>query len=947
MNQPQDETSGPDVAPRRLAPCLMGIYFLSGACSLIDEVVWVRLLKLTLGNTVYASSIVVSVFMAGLAAGAMWMGRRADRVRRPLRLYAALEALAAASALALPWMLTGVDALYVRLCRTWQPSAAAMPVLQVAACAAVLLVPSFLMGTTLPLLGAWIAARSTRLGHRVGRLYALNVLGAAVGAFLARFVLIRALGVMGTLYVAAALNGLVAAAAALLSRYAAPAAPQRTTPAAPRPTRRRPPALLAAAFTAGLVGIGYELIWMRSIVHLLNAETYVFSAVLTVYLLGNMLGAGLGSRLAKRAAHPALGFAATLSALGILGVVYIPLLAAWSAAAGPGLNAWVDRHHLDWPNLVTLGYPLVQSLALFLLPSVVMGMGFPLALDAWGRHQHAAGRATGGLYALNTIGAVLGGLATGFFLIPLIGVQWSITLLGLAAAGAALSLALSIRPMPARAGLAVGMLALLALAVALATPGDLFRHSLIRYADAELIDVREGVTATVSVHRQANGDLWLCSSGLQIAGDRALSVQTLLGHLPVLLRPEARSALTVGFGSGQTTACLARHRLDRIDCVEISPEVVELSLKHFRHINLGDRLAERVNLTFMDAKNYLHLSRRRYDLIITDSINPKYFAENASLYTHEYFRSAAEHLNDGGLLVCWIPFTLPRRCFDSILGTFVEVFPHTTLWFPASKPDHFVLAVGSPAPQRFSLDRMRTELARTPVRRSLRRAGMHSVEDVLCCYLGDQTDIRRYLADYIVNSDDRPFVEFSTDSAQVGGAEWSFIIELIAAVRHRSIIGHVDPAGLPPAERDRLAERLERLRAAGSHLLTTQIVHHAARLYGPSETLAKAAGRLVAREAPLMESLSACLSNGGEYLTGYAVRGSLRLGDGDAAGAIADFDEVIRLDPENAIAFRSRATARYLLGRYAEAWADAERCRQLGLPLHPRLLADLRRRLGR
>ncbi|MEA3367956.1 MAG: fused MFS/spermidine synthase, partial [Planctomycetota bacterium] len=197
---------------------LVVIYFCSGACSLIDEVVWVRLLKLTLGNTIYASSIVVSTFMGGLALGALIMGRYADRVRRRLRLYAVLEVAVTASALALPWALGLAEAAYGRVFVRWEESPAALIAVQVVVSAAILLVPTMLMGSTLPLLGRYVTALAERTGRRVGRLYALNMLGATLGCFLAGFVLIRTLGVMGTLYAAAGLNLLVAAGGWVLSR---------------------------------------------------------------------------------------------------------------------------------------------------------------------------------------------------------------------------------------------------------------------------------------------------------------------------------------------------------------------------------------------------------------------------------------------------------------------------------------------------------------------------------------------------------------------------------------------------------------------------------------------------------------------------------------------------------------------------------------------------------
>ena len=196
----------------------MLIYFASGACSLIDQVVWLRLMKLTLGNTVFASSIVVSVFLGGLALGSLIMSRYCDRIRRHLELYALLEILVTVSALALPWALRLADNIYVVFFRSVQPQHAQLLIVQVIISSALLLVPTILMGSTLPLLGRFVTAVEKETGHLVGRLYALNTLGAATGCFLAGFMLIRALGVMGTLYVAAGLNLLVAFGGWFLSR---------------------------------------------------------------------------------------------------------------------------------------------------------------------------------------------------------------------------------------------------------------------------------------------------------------------------------------------------------------------------------------------------------------------------------------------------------------------------------------------------------------------------------------------------------------------------------------------------------------------------------------------------------------------------------------------------------------------------------------------------------
>ncbi|HEX41983.1 MAG TPA: hypothetical protein ENN81_07980, partial [Phycisphaerales bacterium] len=751
---------------------ISAIYFCSGACSLIDQVVWARLLKLVLGNTVYASSIVVSVFMAGLALGALIMGRFADRIKHRLRLYAMLELCATVAAVLMPAALRMADSLYRWYFVTSDASPGALLALQVAVSALLLLVPTMLMGSTLPLLGRYVTAMENQVGHKVGRLYAVNMLGAAVGCLLAGLVFIRLAGVMGTLYVAAGLNLFVAAAAWWLSRFHdAPAKAVEPAPAVAALTPSRAPrrvyVLMAAFFASGLISIGLELIWMRSIVVPLGGFTYVFSAVLTVYLLGNVIGAAIGSRLAHRVASPAVVFGVSFGLLGIMAAFYIPCFRGWFMLL-QNTPSIVDAfaRAVTQESLRKGLLPIIHSLALFMLPSIAMGVGFPLALQAWAHVRHSVGRTTGVVYGVNTLGAVVGGLVTGFVLIPMLGVQRSTLVLGLAGLWLGGLLIRVFYTGPARL-LRIGAPAAVVLAslAAVYVPADLFRRTLADTYGGEILEVREGVSATVAVVRHPDGALGMVIDNIEMAGDGIhRSAQQTLGHLPVLLHGDARQVLTFGFGCGETTRCLAQHGLEQLDCVEIAPEVTQMALKYFGHINLGGDLASRVRMIHMDGKNYLHLTDRRYDVIINDS-NVHSTADSAPLFTREHFKTALERLNNGGLFITKVHLRgYPRSHLHSILGTFMEVFPHVTVWFPVHRPFVFCYLVGSREPQLFSPARIDAELAKHDVKTCIDYLHMASSQDVLSWYIGDKSDFARYIGDYVANSDDRPFIEFNLDA---------------------------------------------------------------------------------------------------------------------------------------------------------------------------------------
>ena len=906
---------------------IMLIYFVSGACSLIDEVVWVRLLKLTFGNTVYASSIVVSTFMGGLALGALIMGRYSDRISRRLRLYFLLETFVTISAVSLPFALRVADNVYVWFYRSYGPTNAQLLIVQVLISAAILLVPSLLMGSTLPLLGRFVTAFEKEAGHLVGRLYALNTLGAAAGCFLAGFVLIRAYGVMGTLYIAAALNLLVAFSGWSLSRLSRVVSGEAAENAAARGreqvTAKKPDGrfymLIAAFFMSGLISIGYELLWMRSIIHLLSGFTYVFSAVLTIYLLGNVIGAAIGSGLVKSLKVPALGLAVTLFLLGLCGLFYLPVLILWSSDIMPRVNAEVEQASKLIPFSTFMIKPLVQSAFLFLVPAVIMGIGFPIALQAWTNHVHKVGRSTGTAYAANTIGAVIGGIITGFVLIPLGGLQISITILGLAGvwiAGIICLMFVHSSERLRRFGLlaTAGVLTV----VAAAGPTNLFdtvvASNPMLPQQLELLEVKEGVTTAVSLYRDPEEDtLYLYASGQRIAGDTYFwrSDQKMLGHFGVLLNSNAKKVLSVGFGSGETMSCLALHNPERADCAEIAPEVVDVSLRFFKHINLGDRLDDYVNIVYMDAKNYIHLTDVKYDAIVNDSIHPRHFAENASLYTKEYYESARDHLNENGLFLSWIPTHNyePTPVLNSIIGTMMDVFPHVTIWYMTPSPAWYYLVVGSEQPQYFSPKYIEDELGKEGVRESLSLININNSQDLMSCYIGDKEDLERHVKSYAVNSDYSPFIEFVTDDKAGGN---SMFMKFIRDIRSDSVYRHIDWTGYSEQQKQKWLSEFKRLYEASTYLLLTNSTESfLERMKYCREGLSIIPDNpalLDVRQRAERHLLSACLKI---------------IGDGRPNAALSIVEDMLKIHPQSVLGWVIRSSALQEMGDVREAYNAA------------------------
>jgi spermidine synthase len=794
------------------------IYFFSGICSLIDEVVWVRLLKLTLGNTVYASSIVVSVFMGGLALGSLIMSRYADQIKKRLLIYAVLEVCATIAALSLPLFLKLMDGAYQQFYVRYDPSPHILLLVQVIVSAILLLIPAMVMGSTLPLLGRYVTSLHERVGRLVGRLYALNMLGAALGCFLAGFILIRTVGVMGTIYIAAGINLLVAISGFTLSRSfditsevkIKPVKPVNIKSSSNNTVASNSFILMIAFFCSGLISIGYELLWMRSIVFVLGGPTYVFAAVLTIYLLGNVLGAWIGSILSKRLKYPAVAFGISLTCLGILGIFYINWLDIWQSDI---LSAFVSATIDFWesPMIRALFFPIFNSFFLFFIPAVAMGIGFPFALQAWSNYRHKVGQTTGVVYGVNTIGAVLGGLLVGFLFIPFLGVQRSVMLLGLTGLWLGIIIII-IFSTEVRFKWRISYLAI-AVSITIVSfliPSDLFKRQFISYTTQEtkVLAVKEGINTTVSVHEGESGELTLATSGIKVAGDYpGFSItQKILGHLGIFLNKNTNKVLSVGFGTGESANCLSKHDLESIDIIEIAPELVDMSLKYFSHINSGEQLNEKnVHIKYMDAKNYLHLTDKHYDLIITDATNPRQIAENASLYTLEYFQNASDRLSPGGILGCWLPVNeIPVSCINSILGTIKEAFPYVTIWISLTAPSeyNFLYVVGSNEPQLFSPAYIDNELNKDNVRQSVEYINFYSSHDVLSCYICDQDGINNYLKDFNLNSDYTPFVEFNTDKNIKNPEKILWLKDFLKLVRQDNIYSKIDWSNISEEEQN-------------------------------------------------------------------------------------------------------------------------------------------------
>ncbi len=765
---------------------------LSGGAALVYEVVWLRLLSLVMGSTAYALSAMLTAFLAGLALGA-WIAGRATRTRTPsLRAYAGLELGIALLAGAMPALVDAASPLFGVAYRALGESLVAYSVAQLAIAGALLLLPTALMGATLPVLTAAVVRDTQGLTARVGDLYGANSLGGALGAALCGFALLPALGVRGTSLLAAGINVAVALLALAADRVAPARAPDRERAAQPRRTERRrraqpelvldypsPPALAVASLYAvsGFATLALQVAWARVVGLSIGSTSYGFAITLSSFILGIALGSVAAARIGWLARHPVRGvaylhFGIALSAA--LSIGWLARLPLWVAALFA--DADLSFGELAARQLVLVG-------ATILVPTLAMGALFPLVTEVLHRGAAAPGQAVGSTYAANTWGTIAGSFVAGFVLVPAIGMRATIALA--AALSAAVGVAWFVPALRERrpgAALHAGVAAALVALVALAAPGwdrtiltsgpYLYGRTLAAQMPAggspaqvaeawtraygELIDYREGASGVVSLRRKGQ-KLSLQVGGKSDAYSYA-STQNLIAHLPLLLHGSAREALVIGIGSGNTLGSALAHDVRRVDAVEISPEVVDFARRHFTPYNGGALDSPRARVLIGDGRNHLRHSGMSYDVIISQPSNP-WISGSAALFTRDFFEELRQQLRPGGVACIWFLVTDEEAdTLRSILRTFSGVFERAFL-FDSLVLGEYVL-VGALDAGPWSGAELARRLDGTRAGADLARLGALGAPELAGLLLLGPDEIRRYAESGVLNTDDNAFVEF-------------------------------------------------------------------------------------------------------------------------------------------------------------------------------------------
>jgi spermidine synthase/tetratricopeptide (TPR) repeat protein/MFS family permease len=734
---------------------LLGLFLISGATGLVYEVAWTRMLVLVLGNSTHAVALILAAFMMGLALGSWVFSCRADDLYRPVYVYGVLEAAIGAYALVFPLLLGMVTDFYVwvtGLHEVLGPGSAASYALKFGLAFVLLVIPAFLMGGTLPVIIRWATDRLEVIGGRVGAFYGANTFGAVLGSFLAGYVLIEHLGVTAPTQIAAFVNLGVAVVAIVLGLLVARSRTgdkrhPRTEEIPEIPDSEISPAgvrLTAIAFfVSGFSALALEVLWMRELVFFLQGFTWAFCAMLTTFLFGLALGAVVLGRIVNGVRRP---------------MAFLSWLFLGIAAASAGAQILVVNMYEIWGTIrdtVITGWGVPYEYALFvgafcvlLVPTFLMGGVFPAVSRITARGLESVGHSVGWVYALNTVGAVLGSLVAGLVLIPLAGMKMGVFFAILPMLFLSLLLGRG-KGLVGRHGLVWLPVSLLVIWVLIGSARAPFiEHSHVFKgsfgSQRKLLAYDEGAICAVSVvEDEVTGFRTLYTDEFAAAatGDHYRYMR-MLGHLPMMLAPERKDVLVIAFGTGTTAGSVAVHEgVEHIDVVEISQEVLDVA-PFFAVENKGvlERPAPPVIETHvMDGRNFVLTTQRKYDVITLEPLMP-YTPAAVYLYTREFYEICRKALKPGGVMCQWIPIhAMTVDDYRMLATSFLDVFPESSsVWFFETTSAIIGRTPETPGQEEvgpIEYTRLAERAEEPAVAEDLAAIGLDDPEAVLSCYV--------------------------------------------------------------------------------------------------------------------------------------------------------------------------------------------------------------------
>lgn len=768
------------------------LFFLAGACGFVYDIVWMHLVGIAMENTVFAQVAVLALFVSGIALGAILFGSFADRLSNPLRVFSFLALLVSLISFLSPWVIDLTADFSKVLYQDYHASLHFANVARFLVCGGVLFLPACLLGASLPVIMSYHTHETGQVGFLAGKLYGIGGLGVAAGTLVSGFALLPALGYRTTLDIAVGVNILVAVAAyAISAKGERGAIDQSEEKGLEHGTMgRRTMVLLALLFTS-FCGAIYQVALARTLVQVFDSTIYFYTVILGSFTLAISLGCMVFPVFKKITRDRFFIFSMNQFLLGISMLVATALLSWLPVFAVKMAVAFQDS--LDFYMLLRLA--LVSSV--FLVPAFLIGAVFANTGRIYMGDAKSAGHDMGTIVIINVSGVVLGLFVGVFALFPSLGIRDTIL------AAAFVNIGFGVALMYFTNFLKVPRYAVALLAIMILPPcfvliprwdKDIMASGAFVHAGeygaggaesefimeemkrkSSVIYYKEGALSTVSVTKSEDGRLSLKIDGDVEATDSTedIAVQRLLAKIVLLLHKEPKQVLLIGLGSGAHLQEVVTHPVEKIDCVEVSGEVVEAA-RFFRAVNEEAILDWRVKLIPVDGRAHLELTENKYDVIMSSASRPWVY-RMSGYFTREYFDAARKRLADGGIMVQKVRADrLSVDDFKVIIRTFIEAFPFAALWeVNRTKGDY--LLMGSMDRLLLDYELMKEHFKVHSAANTLEKSGVTNLSTFLNFYAMDAGAMKVYSWDAGFNTDDNTSLAFSRATLRPLNSETAYL----------------------------------------------------------------------------------------------------------------------------------------------------------------------------
>lgn len=789
MNEDSFGRQGNSLTSNKFLPAILVLFFGSGCAALIYEIVWFQLLQLKIGSSAVSLGVLLGVYMGGMCLGSLAFPRLISMKRNPLRVYAILELLIGACGVAVLFLIPYVDQFYIDHVR----EGFAGIFMRGAVCAICLLLPTFLMGATLPAIARWVESTPKGVSW-LGTFYAGNIIGAVAGCLLAGFYLLRVYDMYIATYVALGFNILVATFGLILadaSKYQEPIRNSKEMDVIRAPGAWTIYIVIALS---GFCALGAEVVWTRLLSLMLGATVYSFSIILAVILAGLGIGSSIGALISGYTTRPRLA----------LGLCQLLLCAAvgWAAyMISHSLPFWPIDPAISTSPWFTFQLDILRCLWALLPAACLWGASFPLAIASVVSPDHDSGRIVGGIYAANTVGAILGSLIFSMIVIPRWGTQQSQRIIISIAAVSALIMLLPVlwpfgekqwftgKPKKASsriAGIAsltasVAIITVLIISVSripwgviaygrfMATMTNTLEPGITNIedippsgsnSDTYCIYAAEGRNVSIAVTRTPSGLQCFHGAGkVQASNDpQDMKLQRMLGHISALLNKDPNSVLVVACGAGVTAGSFVPHpEVKKITIVDIEPLVPKNVAPRFAKENFDVVNSPKTTVVIDDGRHFIHTTKQKFDVITSDPIDP-WVKGCAALNTVEYYQMCKDHLNPGGVMALWMPFyESSSDTTKSLISTFFKVFPEGIIWSNDAHGEGYdAVLFGQVGGTHVDVDELQAKLdddEHKDVRESLQQVGFNSAVDLLATYAGQASDMKGWMQGAQINED--------------------------------------------------------------------------------------------------------------------------------------------------------------------------------------------------